>query len=179
MPHRDGDIEVKVSQQILWVGGEAYPLRNIARARVVRLTVRRGAAFGRFIGFALLWLVLGLGATVALRAARSQGVRLDRDLDQAVVIVTGVLIALAVLRLLYLLLRPALFALVIETAGNPHTALITTDEAIVAQIVREIMAAINNPAARFRYTVNNIHNGNKYGGDHVSVSGPGIGKIVH
>jgi len=179
MPHRNGDIEVKVSQQILWVGGEAYPLRNIARARVVRLTVRRGAAFGRFLGFTLLWLVLGMGATVALRAAKSQGVHLDRNLGDVVLVVTGVLIGLAVLRLLYLLVRPALFALVIETAGNPHTALITTDEAVVSQIVREIMAAINNPAARFKYTVNNIHNGDKYGGDHVSVSGSGIGKIVH
>ncbi|MEV4150408.1 DUF6232 family protein [Amycolatopsis sp. NPDC049691] len=179
MPHRNGDIEVKVSQQILWVGGEAYPLRNIARARVVRLTVRRGAAFGRFLGFTLLWLVLGMGATVALRAAKSQGVHLDRNLGDVVLVVTGVLIGLAVLRLLYLLVRPALFALVIETAGNPHTALITTDEEVVSQIVREIMAAINNPAARFKYTVNNIHNGDKYGGDHVSVSGSGIGKIVH
>ena len=179
MPHRNGDIEVKVSQQILWVGGEAYPLRNIARARVVRLTVRRGAAFGRFLGFTLLWLVLGMGATVALRAAKSQGVHLDRNLGDVVLVVTGVLIGLAVLRLLYLLVRPALFALVIETAGNPHTPLITTDEEVVSQIVREIMAAINNPAARFKYTVNNIHNGDKYGGDHVSVSGSGIGKIVH
>jgi hypothetical protein len=179
MPHRNGDIEVRVSQQILWVGGEAYPLRNIARARVVRLTVRRGAAFGRFVGFALLWLVLGLGATVALRAARSQGVRLDKSLGDVVVIATAALIVISALRLLYLLLRPALFALVVETAGNPHTALITTDEAIVERIVREIMAAINNPAARFSYTVNKIHNGDKYGGDKVSVSGPGIGKIVH
>ncbi len=179
MPHRNGDIEVRVNQQILWVGDEAYPLRNIARARVVRLTVRRGAAFGRFLGFALLWLVLGLGATAALRAARSEGVRLDKSLGEVIAIATTILIGLSFLRLLYLLLRPALFALVIETAGNPHTALITTDEAVVSRIVREIMAAINNPAVRFSYTVNKVHHGDKYGGDHVSVSGSGIGKIVH
>lgn len=178
MPHRTGDIEVSVNQQILWVGGEAYPLRNIARARVVRVTIRRGAAFGRFLGFALLWLVLGLGATVALRAARSQGVHLDRSLGDVVLTVTGVLIALSVLRLLYLLLRPALFALVIETAGNPHTALVTTDEAIVTKIVAEIMAAINNPAARFKHVVYNVHNGDKVGGDKFVVGGSGIGKIV-
>lgn len=179
MPHRNGDIEVKVSQQILWVGGEAYPLRNIARARVVRVTVRRGAAFGRFVGFTLLWLVLGLGATAALRAAKSQGVHLDKSLGDVVVIATAALIVLSVLRLLYLLLRPALFALVIETAGNPHTALITTDEPIVARIVEEIMAAINNPAAHFRYTVNNIHNGDKYGGDHVAGDKFGGSKISY
>ncbi|MFJ1766487.1 DUF6232 family protein [Amycolatopsis sp. NPDC088138] len=179
MPHRNGDIEVGVSQQILWVGSEAYPLRNIARARVVRLTVRRAAAAGRFVGFALLWLVLGLGATVALRAARSQGVHLDKSLGDVVLVVMAVLIAISALRLLYLLLRPALFALVIETAGSPHTALTTTDEAIVDRIVREIMAAINNPAARFKYTVNNVHNGDKFVGDKFSVSGSGTGKIVH
>lgn len=73
MSERSGVIGVKVENQVLWVGREAYPVRNIARARVVRLTIRRAAAFGRFLGFALLWLVLGMGATLGLRAARSQG----------------------------------------------------------------------------------------------------------
>jgi hypothetical protein len=34
-------IEVKVEREVLWVGTDAYPLPNIARARTVRLTPNR------------------------------------------------------------------------------------------------------------------------------------------
>jgi hypothetical protein len=179
MPDRSGVIGVKVENQVLWVGREAYPVRNIARARVVRLTIRRMAALGRFIGMVLLWLVLGMGATVALRAAKSQGVHLDKSLGQVVVIATVVLIGLSALRLLYLLLRPALFALVIETAGNPYTALATTERHVVDEIVHAIMAAVDNPGLVFHKTVNYTRHGDHIGGDKFEVSGSGVGKIVH
>ncbi|MDT7802957.1 MAG: hypothetical protein QOI78_6390 [Actinomycetota bacterium] len=168
MPHRSGVIDVQVKNQVLWIGAEAYPVRNIARARVVRLTVRRAAAIGRFAGMVLLWLVLGLGATVALRAASSQGVRLDKSLGDVVLVVMAALIVVSTLRLLYLLLRPALFALVIETAGNPHTVLATTERTVVDGIVRAIMAAVDNPGLVFHSTVNHIQHGDRFGGDKVA-----------
>ncbi|MFJ7211691.1 DUF6232 family protein [Amycolatopsis sp. NPDC098790] len=179
MSERSGVIGVKVENQVLWVGREAYPVRNIARARVVRLTIRRAAAFGRFLGFTLLWLVLGMGATLGLRAARSQGVHLDKSLGQVVVIVTAVLIGISAVRLLYLLLRPALFALVIETAGNPYTALATTERHILDEIVHAIMAAVDDPRVVFHKTVNYTRYGDTIGGDKFEVGGHGIGKIVH
>jgi hypothetical protein len=165
MPHRSGVIDVEVRNQVLWVGGEAYPVRNIARARVVRLKVRRAAALGRFLGAVLLWLVLGMGATVALRVARSEGLRLGKSLGDVVLVVMAVLIAVSTLRLCYLLLRPALYALVIETAGTPHTALATTDRDVVDRIVLAIMAAVDNPTLVFHSTVNHIQHGDRFGGD--------------
>jgi hypothetical protein len=42
-------IAVSIQQGILWVGAEAYPLRNIARAATKELTPNRGAAVRRFL----------------------------------------------------------------------------------------------------------------------------------
>jgi hypothetical protein len=168
MPHRSGDIDVRVNQQILWVGGEAYPLRNIARAQVVRLKINRVAAFWRFVGITLLWLILGLGGSYASRAAQEQGVSLPENIGQIVLVAMAVLLAFSTFRLLYLLLQPTLYALVIETAGNPHTALVTRDHATVSRLVQDIMAAINNPRVQFHRVVNNVHIGDRYGGDRVA-----------
>jgi hypothetical protein len=40
-------IDVAVSRQVLWVGSEAYPLQNIARAQTLRLVPNRRAAWRR------------------------------------------------------------------------------------------------------------------------------------
>jgi Family of unknown function (DUF6232) len=40
--------EVKVSKRVLWIGGDAYPLQNIARAQVRTLIPRSGTAFKNF-----------------------------------------------------------------------------------------------------------------------------------
>ena len=41
------------------------------------------------------------------------------------------------------------YALIIETAGNPNTALVSRDPGVVSQLVQEIMSAIDNPSASF------------------------------
>jgi Family of unknown function (DUF6232) len=45
------------------------------------------------------------------------------------------------------------YALIIETAGNPNTALVSRDAGVVSQLVQEIMSAIDNPSAEFSQNV--------------------------
>jgi Family of unknown function (DUF6232) len=42
------------------------------------------------------------------------------------------------------------YALIIETAGSPGTALVSTDRSVVSGLVVQIMDAISNPQAEFR-----------------------------
>lgn len=158
-------IDVRVSQRILWIGGEAYPLHNIARAQTVKLVPRRGSAVGEFVKAVLLWIALGVGGTVALRYAEVPG--LDQDTLAGYILIGAlVLIAFSTIKLLVALARPTLYALVIETAGTPRTAVISPDEPMLNQLVHQIMLAINNPQAEFQQRVVNY-----YGGNHVTQHG--------
>jgi Family of unknown function (DUF6232) len=152
-------IEVQVSQRILWVGGEAYPLQNIARAQTIKLVPKRAAAFGRFLIAIIVWILLGVAGIVAINNAQS--VDVDPNVRTAVVVVVSVLVLVSTIRLLRVLMERTLYALVIETAGSPRTALVTPDGNQVTNLVRAIMNAINNPQAEFRTLVQNIHRGDK------------------
>jgi hypothetical protein len=158
-------IDVGVRQRILWIGGEAYPLHNIARAQTVRLVPRRASAVGAFVMAVLLWVVLGVGGAVALRFAEVSRSDLD-TLTGYIVIGVLVLIVFSTIRLVVALARRTLYALVIETAGAPRTAVISPNEALLDQLVHQIMEAINNPRAEFRQQVENY-----YGGNHVKQYG--------
>jgi len=65
-------------------------------------------------------------------------------------------------RQLSVLSRRKLWALVIETAGTSHRAVISPDKHLVNTLVREIVEAINDPAATFSHTINNIVTGDQY-----------------
>jgi hypothetical protein len=51
------------------------------------------------------------------------------------------------------------YALVIETAGTPRTALVSANQREVTQLVNEIMEAIDDPAAEFHYHMENVQLG--------------------
>jgi len=148
---------VQVSRRILWVGGEAYPLQNIARARTVQVTPRRGAMLWSFAKTTLFCGVVGLAATIALDYV-------DPPVDEyrirrAITAAVTTLVLFNAIRLVAGLVRRTRYALVIETAGNPRTALVTRDRHIVEQLVHQIMAAIDNPDAEFSIQVTNYHFG--------------------
>jgi hypothetical protein len=74
-----------------------------------------------------------------------------------------VLVAISTIRLIVVLSRRTLYMLVTETAGAPHTALVSTDLRQVNQLVVSIMDAIDNPQAFIPFTVNveSLHVGDK------------------
>ncbi|MEV7419475.1 DUF6232 family protein [Streptomyces sp. NPDC089919] len=161
------ETEISVSRRVLWIGAEAYPLNNIARATTVRVEPDRKKAAARFGKSLFVAAALAVGAATALRQADLG----DSEREQYLRGVTITFAALGVLFLLQLLsvvLRRTYYALVIETAGTPRTALVTTEQALVHELVRKIMAAIDDPHMSFRQTVTNY-----YGqvGDNINVFG--------
>jgi hypothetical protein len=162
-------INIGVSRGILWIGGEAYPLHNIARVQTVELVPRRGRAVSAFVKQILVWAMLGVGGIVALRFAELPSS--DVAAFTNYIAIGAVALALiSTVRLLVALARRTYYALVIETSGRPHTAVISPDESQLNQLVREIMTAISNPRHEFNTTVVH-HNNNYFGGQHVTMQG--------
>jgi hypothetical protein len=165
-------INVGVSQGILWIGGEAYPLHNIARVQNVELVPRRGRAVGAFVKEMLLWIALGVGGVVALRFAELSSSDVE-TFTRYIAIGAVALAVFSILKVLVALARRTYYALVIETSGRPHTAVISPNEAELDQLVHQIMYAISNPRdrrAEFNTTVVHHHH-NNYGGQQFNMHG--------
>ncbi|MEV6576550.1 DUF6232 family protein [Streptomyces sp. NPDC051582] len=137
--------DVAVSRRVLWIGAEAYPLSNIARATTVRVDPLRGRAIARFVKSFLTVVVLAFIALVVL----------PNGYQDAAAVVALVVIGLLVVQLGGVILAKTYYALVIETAGTPNTALVTNDLELVQDLVRVIMEAIDNPQASFHQQVTN------------------------
>jgi hypothetical protein len=145
-------IEVRIEQGVLWVGPEAYPLHNIARARTARLIPDRAAAVRGFV-IKVVWCVfLGIVRAGALDLARhrdpGRNYHALQEIGTAAFLIAAALFAIGFITLLVRVSRRTFYALVVETAGTPFGVLVSTDQAEVAGLVRTIMEAINNPASR-------------------------------
>ena len=158
---RTAILNIGVSRRILWVGAEAYPLQNIARAQTVRLDPARSHAVWTFVKSVLLWIFLGAAGSVPLRYVPTLS---EEDVDRLTGYIAIAVTALAVfsaVRLLVVLSRRTLYALVIETAGTPRTAVVSPHWHVLNGLVNQIMAAISNPAAEFHQQVVN-HYGSQF-----------------
>ena len=51
--------QVTINEGVLWVGGEAYPLRNISHVGQRMVEVDKGAAWKEFFVRTLVWLFFG------------------------------------------------------------------------------------------------------------------------
>ncbi|MER5208098.1 DUF6232 family protein [Streptomyces sp. NPDC002825] len=137
-------IRVEVTKRVLWIGAEAYPLQNIARATTVRFRPQRARAVGRFVKSLLVTAVLVVAALAVAQSGEVSGS--DRELiTQGAEITAAVLVAGFLLQLIVALFEKTYYALVIETSGNPLTLLASVDRDEVHQLVREIMRAIDDP----------------------------------
>jgi len=147
-------IDIRVSRRILWIGSEAYPLHNIARAQTVNLVPRRAPAVWAYVKAIMLWLLLG----VAAGFVREAGL-IPSNLADIASIAVPVLMLISTIKLIADLSRRTLYALIIETAGTPHTALVSRDKNMMTKLVTWIMDAINNPQAEFEFRVENLQVG--------------------
>jgi ABC-type multidrug transport system fused ATPase/permease subunit len=157
MSRKSEVISVGVSHRVLWIGSAAYPLHNIARAQTIKLVPNRAKALGHYVIQLVLWFALMAGAIYVIdNGLLSLG---DRDeLAQPLFFVFLVLIGISTINLVVKLLARTYYAMVIETAGNPQTTLVSTDKRVVSSLVRQTMEAIDNPEAEFRKEVTNITN---------------------
>lgn len=155
-------IDVSVSQQILWIGPDAYPLKGIVRVGSRKWVPRRWHLVWEFIrsltGWCLIGFVLAMVIAVLPDVVSHPSVPDSQLLF--VLLATGLVVVTAIkaVRLSWLL-RFTFYKLDIETAGSSTTALVSRDEAVVRKLAGMITHAINNPAAEFHLKVDNFHLG--------------------
>src|SRR6516165_4542908 len=125
-------IDVEVRRRVLWVGAEAYPLQNIARAQTIELAPDRAAAFRRYLTAVVFCAILGVAAAIALNAAprlnSGQGSNALHNAAVGVLVLVVALFIISTIRLVMRWTRRTYYALLIETAGTPHRVLVSTNE---------------------------------------------------
>ena len=138
-------VNVRVSRRVLWVGGQAYPLQNIARVATVRgkpnpVLDRLSATGCMILPIIFLLMVLSMVAVAAHLTA--------------LVIGFWVLVVIAwIYALVDHLARKRAYSLVIETAGSSLAVLSSKNKAGLDRIVWEIMKAIDNERVEFQAQV--------------------------
>lgn len=162
MARNQSTVQVRVQEGVLWVDGEAYPLRNISHVGQRILEVDKGAAWRKFIARALICLVVG---GIVAAAAGEIGVIL-------LVVVLGLLIW----RLVAAIGKPPLYGLVLNTSGTQRDAVWSTEHSEIQALVMEITKAIGRPdTAQVVYNVKHA-----VMGDHIEQYGAGsIGSARH
>jgi len=156
-------IDVRVSQRILWIGSEAYPLDNISRVGSLKWEPRRGHAIWKYVKFTVLMVALTIGALAALPAAASVPIALA-----AVALIVFKTIRLAEF------LKLELYELNIETSGASRRAVISDDEKVISELVYRITQAINNPEKEFHMQIENY---NQFGDNINQFGNQNLGKV--
>ncbi|WP_157849642.1 MULTISPECIES: DUF6232 family protein [Streptomyces] len=157
-------IDVSVSRRVLWVGGDAYPLQHIARARqLVWWPPKKSRTIIRFVRqlIGLLFATAAVGAFVKNSADPGAAAAVPN-----ILLLAG--LVFIVYRLVVKLRQRALYKLVIETSNAATTAVVSHDARQIGSLIQMIMDAIDNPQAEFALQVENVHIGdriNQYG-DH-------------
>lgn len=154
--------QVTINEGVLWVGGEAYPLRNISHVGQRRMSVDRGAAWKKFILQTIVWLIVG-GTFAAL--ADTVGVLVFLGVE-----------AFMIWRLVSVLQKPPVYGLVLNTSGTQREAIWSTREDEIQRLIYEITKAIGNPDVA--QTIINVEHA--VAGDLIQQYGDGsIGKAYH
>jgi Family of unknown function (DUF6232) len=139
------EVSVRISRRVLWIGDDAYPLQNVARAATVRKRPGRISDWPRVLGCLVVLFFPVVGLVSAATWLRHMYV---------VAIAPWALLGLAlVLRLVVRAAKRPVYWLVIETSGSSSTVLTSTNKDYLDRIVWAIMDAIDNPGAEYRKQV--------------------------
>ncbi|MER7674643.1 DUF6232 family protein [Kitasatospora sp. NPDC096128] len=149
-------IDVSVSRRVLWIGGDAYPLQHIARARqLVWWPPKRSRTIIRFVRQAIGLL----SAVVLLSSFTRQGADATQAALPSVLLLAG--LAFFSYRLVVKLRQKPVYKLVIETSNAATTAVTSHNSQQIGNLIQMIMEAIDNPQAEFAFQVENLHIGDK------------------
>jgi hypothetical protein len=181
---RGADVDLRVSKRLLWVGGAAYPLQNIARVYTFTLQPRRKEATVRFLKNVAITLAVATTLHV-LSSLTSSGSSLGggggnegNGFTPAVWSIAGLALAYFLFQLLTVVGAPSHYVLAVETSGS-STALVTSpNPEHLNHLVGYITHAIDNPESEFQVTVESITISpkNYYFGDNVNMYG-GTGNV--
>lgn len=155
---KDATVDVQVRDRVLWIGSDAYPVNNISRTQVRKLTFKRKPAWGTFWRSILKWFAIAFLATVAAAVFHFQSA------ISFIWLVMLVILVIDVIRLLVALRKKdrVYYALVIETSGASRTPLVTEDKATLDTIVDQVMLAINGEDRSFPPVQVNVVRGDQY-----------------
>jgi hypothetical protein len=161
--------EVTVTKRVLWIGRDAYPLQNIARAQVRTVCPKRGKPVKDFVKAIAKWLGLGIVASIALAILNV------RSAETYVVIAVLVFCAGSAIKLMRALAeerkKREYYLLMIQTAGDPQTLLASTDHLLIDQLIQTIMAAIDDATVEYHNWITNYGDiVSQYGNNNVGVS---------
>lgn len=160
MKRKSSLIIVSVSKQILTIGSSFYPLQSVARVSTVEWIAPLRPMIWSAVKSLTLAIALWLGSAAADAASPEAGVAVGLAAVAATVF--------GGYRIFQITRRRPYYCLVIETSGDPHTALVNDDPKVIANIAGQIMAAINDPKIVFQQPVNHYtHVGDVIRGDKV------------
>ncbi|MFY1635769.1 DUF6232 family protein [Solwaraspora sp. WMMB335] len=174
MGHSHSTVQVGVRNRTLWVGGEAYPLHNIARVHAREWTPDRGAAVREFAKNVAKPIAAGMFALVLLACLGGDAV--PGTVYVGLFLLVGGIVTVRAVQLIRYVSQQNRYALVVETAGSPHAALVSTDRNVVLGLVGQVVEAIDNPAKEFSLHVEQVYgdkfdgdkfDGSKFDGDHI------------
>ena len=159
-----GSQQIFINTRTLRIGHQTYQLQNLARVQIVTVPKPADAGKGRKgLAWAAAIAVFFLVGVIIANAARSSGLAV---LGIAAAIATGIIIYKSTKRE-YI----QQYALILETTGNPITALVSPDWGELNRISGIIVDAIENPPRTEHVVqVNNVSLGdqyNQYGGTNV------------
>lgn len=163
-------IEFRISRRTLWVGERAFPLHMIASVQPVEYKPMRGRFVSDYARQAGGWVGIGLVGLLILGCLG----------DNVPTVVTGAFVLVVLGSLTFhtvLLIRnlnlPNFHVLRVTTAGTAHAALVSTNKALIDDLVQRVVYAIDNPALEYAIRVDHLEvqgdmvGGSKYGGDHI------------
>ncbi|MEE1756837.1 DUF6232 family protein [Streptomyces sp. SP18CS02] len=177
-PQFAGGIDLRVSKRLLWVGGAAYPLANIARVHTFTLHPRRKDATLLFLKRVAITLSVAIALTVLSGLTAIASREAGGGLLTFVWLCTAGSLVYYIVDLLIVLLAPSHYVLAVETSG-PSTAVVTSQNPQhLNQLVGHISHAIENPESEFQVRVDSITISprNYYFGDNVNMYG-GTGNV--
>ncbi|WP_217170117.1 DUF6232 family protein [Streptomyces sp. AC512_CC834] len=177
-----GGVELRVGRRLLWVGGAAYPIRNITRVYTFLLTPRRGDATVLF--FKRVGIILSVAVAMTILGQFIDLARRGDETSPAETIVKWVWIG-AVVAMIYcvgdlmsVLTAASHWVLAVETSGA-STALVTSkDTQHLHQLVGHVVHAIEDPESEYYVWVQSVAINPRYYhfGDNVNMYG-GSGNV--
>ncbi|MFD9336652.1 DUF6232 family protein [Streptomyces sp. NPDC060028] len=178
-PHLAGGVDLRVSKRLLWVGGAAYPLRNITRVYTFLLTPRRGEATVLFLK--RVGIVLSVAFALIILNGIT-GFASDKDTSQAIIrfVWFGAIVALVYCAgdLGAVLTAASHWALAVETSGASTALMTSKNTQHLNELVGYVVNSIENPEIEFQVKVETllINPRNYHFGDNVNMYG-GSGNV--
>lgn len=154
MTYTNDLVEVKIQRQVLWIGSEAIPLRNVTATWRTAIEPDRGGAVKSF-----LKSLLGLFIFMVIAGFVGESISDTLGALTPLLVMAG-LVALVVV-LVKRVCAPRLHRLIIEMASSAQAAVESSDPVKIETLEKQITEAINNPQAEFHLQIENAHIGDK------------------